>query len=138
VSAGSEKKTPTIRNSTGIVIIALCVVAMLGIVQYLTQGKLWRDPSPQVAVRDYVLANASDPKNVEFTHLYPPVEIRSPFHEDVATLVRVKFRVRRDADQWSNFDKGYFVIAGEVKSNEDWTPELEARIATLLEKYKKK
>jgi hypothetical protein len=138
VSAGSEKKTPTIRNSTGIVIIVLCVIAMLAIVQYLTQGRLWRDPSPQVAVRDYVLANANDPKSVEFIHLYPPVEIRSPFHEDVATLVRVKFRLRRDTDQWSNFDKGYFVIGGEVKSSEDWSPELEARIATLLEKYKKK
>lgn len=138
MSTPPEKKTPTIRNSTGIVIIALCVIALVAIAQYLIHGQFSKERAPEIVVRDYVLANANDPQAIEFTHLYPPVEIRSPYHEEVATLIRVKFRSQRGVEQWSYFDKGYFVVRGEVKSTEEWTAELEARIATLLEKYKNK
>ena len=133
-----EKKTPTIRNSTGIVIIVLCVVAMLAIGQYLTHGSLTKDEDPQNVVRASIIATAPDPSDVDITDVFPPQEIRAPYSDDMANLVRVKYRSRAAGKGWIAYDKACFVVKGEVKSVEDWTPELETRIKALLDQYKPK
>ena len=54
-----------------------------------------------------------------------------------SAALRVRFRARDELGRLVDFDKVFVVIGDQVKSADDWTPQLESEIHALIEKLQR-
>ena len=123
-----------IRFSTVFVVLVLATIGFIVFWQLVLEGSLAR-PTPAQVVTEFLRLGLPNPDGFEVLETFPPREFPG---RNKAAVIRIRYRARDEQGQLAAYDKAFFLVGEDVTSMLDWTPEVEAKIAELLEQAVKK
>jgi hypothetical protein len=131
------KQSERIRWPTAAVILVLATIGFFILWQVLLVGGLSRQ-TPEEIVREVLRLGMPHPESLEINEVTMLYELTGQGQYERSAVLRVRFRAKDDLGHTKSFDKIFVVVGEQVKSSEDWTPELESQVHTIMEKRKKK
>lgn len=131
------KQPDRIRWPTAFVILVLATIGFFVFWQFVLEGSLSRQ-TPEQVVREVLRLGMSHPESLEIGEVTKLYELPMDKEKAKAAVMRVKYRAQDDQGHFKFFDKIFVVVGDQVRSAEDWTPELESQVHSIMEKKKLK
>jgi hypothetical protein len=133
MSNKGAKAPERIRWPTAFLLLVLATVGFIVFWQFVLEGRL-SQPAPEQIVREFLRLGLPHPDTLQISEVTVLDELPNQQRYVRSAAVRVRFRAQDDLGKFVDFDKVFVVIGDEVKSAQDWTPELQSQVHELIVK----
>jgi hypothetical protein len=130
------KQREHIRWPKVVVILLLATIGFMVFWQFVLEGRL-TPATPEQVVREFLRLGLPNPDSLEIDEVSVLQEMPEQDRHVKAAVLRVRFRARDELGRLASFDKILVVIGDQVKSAQDYSPELESQVQTLIDKLRR-